>query len=157
LDQAFNPSQVFHWGYVVPDMERALKHWQKMGAQLVVPPSLDPIQNVLCALLVYRDAAPIELVAPAPSGPNPLGSRLEKGGGLDHVCFFSEDVAHETTMLRSQGGVVVVEPSYGAVFDRQLSFVVTRPGLVVELMARQPAGRLSVDPLPALWPGLQAR
>ena len=131
-------------------MERAIKHWSISGARLIVPPALDPIQNVFCALLTYKGTVAIELVAPNPVGSHPLGSRLAKGGGLDHVCFFCDDVASATKKLRDERGVVAVEPTYGAVFDRELAFVVNRAGLLVEVMSRQSSGRLPVDPL-ACW------
>lgn len=147
MDLAFDPRRVFHWGYVVPDMARALTAWQKAGAAVVVPPAIDPIQNVACALLVYKGAAPIELVAPLPEAKNPLESRLKKGGGLDHVCLFTDDLESDLAALVTEGGITVVEPCYGAVFDRQLAFVVTRMGLTVELMTRTATGRAASDPL----------
>lgn len=143
----FDPRRVFHWGYVVPNMERALTSWQKAGAVVLVPPAIDPIQNVACALLVYKGAAPIELVSPLPEGPNPVEGRLKKGGGLDHVCLFAADLEADLEAMRQEGAITVVEPCYGAVFDRRLAFVVTRMGLTVELMTRSPVGRLPQDPL----------
>jgi hypothetical protein len=150
LDAGFEQAEIFHLGYVVPNMDRAIKYWSISGARLIVPPALDPIQNVFCALLTYKGAAAIELIAPNLVGPHPLGSRLAKGGGLDHVCFFCDDVASATNTLRDEGGVVAVEPTYGAVFDRELSFVVNRAGLLVEVMSRKPSARVPVDPL-AHW------
>jgi len=145
----FDPRRVFHWGFVVPDMTRAVETWTRQGATMLVPPAVDPIQNVSCALLIYQNAAPIELVAPLPSGRNPVAGRLARGGGLDHVCLFTDDIAVDLKMLRGDGGLVVVEPCYGAVFDRELAFVATRAGLVVELMTTRPVGRQAVDPLAA--------
>jgi methylmalonyl-CoA/ethylmalonyl-CoA epimerase len=138
--------RVFHYGYVVPDMEKALSKWNRQGAEIVVGPAVDPIQNVKCCFLVYAGCVPIELVAPQPNGPNPLGSRLKKGGGLDHVCLFTENLEADVSKLRSEGGVVIVKPCYGAVFDRRLAFVVTQAGLVVELMTAR-ALNPSIDPL----------
>lgn len=138
---------IFHLGYVVRDMAIAVRKWEHMGARIIVPPTIDPIQNVTCALLNYKTAVPIELVSPADNGANPLKSRLAKGGGLDHICLFSDDVAADLTVAVAEGGVVAVPPSYGAVFDRVIAFVVTRPGLVVEYMSRQAVGRATIDPL----------
>jgi methylmalonyl-CoA/ethylmalonyl-CoA epimerase len=134
-------------GYVVANMDRALKTWQDQGATLVVPPAVDPAQNVVCCLLVYGRAVPIELVAPLREGPNPIEARLRKGGGLDHICLFSDDLEKDLAGLRDSGGLVVVEPCYGAVFDRNLAFIATRIGLIVELMTRTAVGRLPNDPL----------
>ncbi|MDW9476811.1 VOC family protein, partial [Sinorhizobium meliloti] len=64
----FDPRKVFHYGFVVPNMDRALKTWTQQGARLVVPPAIDPTQNVSCALLIYLDSVPIELVAPLRDG-----------------------------------------------------------------------------------------
>jgi methylmalonyl-CoA/ethylmalonyl-CoA epimerase len=140
---------IFHWGYVVRNIERALKVWIAQGAEVIVQPAVDPIQNVVCSLLIYRDAIPIELIAPMPSGPNPVALRLAKGGGLDHVCLFTDDLARDVAEMESQDEMVVVPPCYGAVFDRELAFVQTRTGLVVELMSRAPTGRLPIDPIGA--------
>jgi methylmalonyl-CoA/ethylmalonyl-CoA epimerase len=138
---------IFHWGYVVRNMERAMKVWTAQGAKVIIEPALDPIQNVICSLLVYKDAIPIELVAPMPSGPNPIASRLTKGGGLDHVCLFSDSIERDVAEMEQQGELVVVPVCYGAVFDRQLAFVQTRTGLVVELMSRASVGKVPIDPL----------
>lgn len=147
MDQRLDPTRIFHWGYVVPNMDRAVKTWLAQGAEMIVPPAVDPIQNVSCALLVYGGAVPIELVAPLPEGPNPVEVRLKKGGGLDHVCFFTDDIVADIAALQEAGGMVVVQPCYGAVFDRTLAFVHTRAGLVVELMTRAAVGRHERDPL----------
>lgn len=139
LDRAeivYDPRKVFHYGFVVSNMERAVKTWLRQGATMVVPPAVDPIQNVSCALLLHLDCLPIELVAPLPDGPNPVAGRLAKGGGLDHICLFSDDLETDLARMVETGGVAVVEPCYGAVFKRRLAFVVNRAGLVIELMTR---------------------
>lgn len=143
----FDPARIFHLGYVVPNMERALKTWCGNGAKVLVPPAQDPIQKVACCLIVYKDSVSIELIAPLPGTESPVDNRLKKGGGLDHVCLFADDINRELDAMRQNGGLVVVEPCYGVVFDRELAFVLTRMGLVVELMTRTAVGRVPIDPL----------
>jgi methylmalonyl-CoA/ethylmalonyl-CoA epimerase len=138
---------IAHIGYVVPQMERALATWQRSGAELIIPPALDPIQNVMCALLILAGTVPVELVAPMPEGPNPVATRLAKGGGIDHVCIYADDVAAAFAVQLEQKAMGVVEPHYGAVFDRDIAFVVTRGGLVLELMQKKAQGKLAADPL----------
>jgi len=150
MDPFFDAHRLCHIGYAVPRMDRALKTWMSLGAKLVIPPTLDPIQNVECCLLVYEGAVPVELVSPLPDGPNPLESRLAKGGGLDHVCIFADDVETEVERIRALGGFVVVKPCYGVVWDRTLAFVQTTAGLLVEVMSTSPVGRLANDPLAAV-------
>lgn len=148
-ETTYDPDRVFHYGYVVADMDRAIKVWLRQGAALIVPPAVDPIQNVTCSLLIYKRGVPIELVAPLPSGPNPVAGRLSKGGGLDHVCLFTEDLKADLELLELEGGMTVVQPCYGAVFRRNLAFVLTRAGLVVELMTRHMVDNEAIDPLAA--------
>ena len=143
----FDPGKVFHWGYVVPDIDRALKAWTAMGAIVVVPPTQDPIQKVFCSLLIFKGAVPIELVAPVSKTDNPVKVRLAKGGGLDHVCLFTDDLQADLRSFVDDGACVAVQPTYGEVFDRELAFLVTRVGLVVELMNRRALGRRVEDPL----------
>ena len=146
----WSPENLAHVGYVVPKMERALSQWERSGAKLIIPPELDPIQNVVCSLLLVAGSFPIELVAPMPEGPNPVANRLSKGGGIDHVCIYVDDIVESVETFKEAGGICVVDPVYGAVFDRLIAFVMTRPGLVIELMERRPEGRRPVDPLRAL-------
>jgi len=149
----WRPEELAHVGVVVPKMEKAMTQWQRAGAALVIPPHFDPIQNVTCALLILAGSVPIELVAPAPEGPNPVANRLAKGGGIDHVCVYTDDVAASVAAQVAAGAVCVVEPVYGAVFDRTIAFVVTRPGFVVEFMQKQAVGRAEKDPLRSLAGG----
>jgi methylmalonyl-CoA/ethylmalonyl-CoA epimerase len=142
----FDPTQLFHLGYVVPSMERAVAVWERMGATLVVAAAPDPIQRVTCALLSFQHAVLIELVSPL-SDDSPVRGRLAKGGGLDHICLFADDVPSDVLAAEARGAMVVVQPCYGAVFDRELAFVLTRGGLVVEFMSRGPVGKANRDPL----------
>ncbi len=141
--------KVFHWGYVVHNMDRAVKTWTRIGSRMVVPPAIDQIQRVCCALLLFESAVLIELVAPIDED-SPIKKRLARGGGLDHVCFFADDVAIELSALNDRGAVTVVPPCYGEVFDRELAFAMTRGGLLVEVMSRKVSGRLPKDPLSQL-------
>jgi methylmalonyl-CoA/ethylmalonyl-CoA epimerase len=138
---------IAHIGHVAPQMDRALAVWRRAGATLVIPPAVDPIQNVTCALVILAGVVPVELVAPLPDGPNPVAGRLAKGGGIDHVCIYVDDVAAALAERLAEKAMCVVEPHYGAVFDREIAFVVTRGGLVLELMQRRAQGRLPEDPL----------
>ncbi|MBX9467202.1 MAG: VOC family protein [Rhizobium sp.] len=150
----YDPRRLFHLGYVVPNMDRSVKAWIRMGAQILVPPSIDATQQVNCALLVFKGAVPIELVAPLDAIDSPVRNRLARGGGLDHTCIFSDDVAGDLSALVEEGASIAVAPCYGSVFDREIAFAVTRVGLVVELMSRQRAGLAKIDPLAgaaSLW------
>lgn len=139
-----------HIGFAVPNMGRAIKSWSNGGAVTIVEPQLDPIQNVNCALIVFAETAPIELVAPMPNGANPLENRLRKGGGLDHLCIYTDDMSKDIEAYQNGGALLTVAPVYGSVFDRNICFLQLRTGLKLELMDRIAVGRLTSDPLLAL-------
>ena len=130
-----------HLGYVVADMDRALKRFEAEGSVVVIPPTADPLQRVTCCLLRSDDAVDIELVAPLTPGDSPVESRLKRGGGLDHICYFVDSLAEELEAEIAAGGLVVCEPTYAVTFDRDIAFVQRRSGLVVELMTREPVAR----------------
>ena len=132
-------TELAHLGYVVPDMQRALKRFQAEGAVVVIAPTEDPIQRVSCCLLRCDGAVDIELVAPLVPGDSPVEARLKRGGGLDHVCYYVEDLDAAVAAEIEAGSIVVCEPVHAVTFDRRIAFVQRRSGLVVELMAREPA------------------
>lgn len=127
-----------HVGYVVPDMRRAVRRFESEGSVVVIPPTDDPIQRVSCALLRTDGAIDIELVAPLVAGDSPVEARLTRGGGLDHVCYFVDDLAAELASEIDAGALVVCQPTYAVTFDRDIAFVHRRSGLVVELMTKTP-------------------
>ena len=130
--------ELAHIGYVVADMDRAVRRFETEGSVVVISPTEDPIQRVSCCLVRTDDAIDIELVAPLVSGDSPVEARLKRGGGLDHVCYFVEDLEDSLASEIGAGALVVCEPTYAVTFDRDIAFVHRRSGLVVELMTRSP-------------------
>jgi methylmalonyl-CoA/ethylmalonyl-CoA epimerase len=132
-------------------MKKELKRWQASGARVFIEPEIDPIQKVCCALVGFPLAVPFELVAPAPDLPvgekSPVDTRIKRGGGLDHVCYFVDDVSIAVEACQKRGGALIVEPVYGVVFDRAIAFLHMRTGLIIELMCRKAEGRKLTDPL----------
>jgi methylmalonyl-CoA/ethylmalonyl-CoA epimerase len=128
-----------HLGYVVRDMDRAIRRFEAEGAEMIIPPTDDPLQRVACCLLRCDGAVDIELVAPLVPGDSPVESRLKRGGGLDHICYLVDNVADALLAEDAAGSITVCAPTYAVTFDRQIAFVQRRSGLVVEFMARGPA------------------
>ena len=130
--------ELAHIGYVVADMDRAVRRFETEGSVVVISPTEDPIQRVSCCLVRTDDAIDIELVAPLVPGDSPVEARLKRGGGLDHVCYFVDDLEDSLASEIGAGAFVVCEPTYAVTFDRDIAFVHRRSGLVVELMTRSP-------------------
>ena len=130
-----------HLGYVVPDMDAALRRFVAEGAEVVIEPTADPIQRVSCCVLRSDAGVAIELVAPLVRGDSPVEARLRRGGGLDHICYLVDDLEAALVEEEERGALVVCDPVPAVTFGRRVAFVQRRSGLVVELMSRAP-----VDP-----------
>lgn len=130
-----------HIGYVVPRMSAALRRFVDEGATVLVEPIEDPIQRVTVALLAADADVPIELVAPIPGVDGPIAARLQRGGGLDHLCFTVDDVATALRADADAGGLVVCEPVFAVAFTRTVGFVQRRSGMVVEYISAEEVPR----------------
>jgi methylmalonyl-CoA/ethylmalonyl-CoA epimerase len=124
-----------HVGYVVKNMEGALKRFAKEGCSVLIPATDDPIQKVSCALLSMPGDCNIELVAPLDGQESPLTGRLARQGGLDHICFIVPDLAEAFSQEVERGSLPVCQPTFAITFNADIAFVHRRSGLVVELMA----------------------
>lgn len=125
-----------HIGYVVNDLESIRKRFEREGARTTLPPTDDPVQKVRVCVLQMDGSIAIELVAPLSDDDSPIQSRLRRGGGLDHLCFYVDDLQAELEAEQRQGAVVVCPPTYAVAFGRDIAFVHRRSGVVVELMTR---------------------
>lgn len=131
--------RLHHVGYVVATMGGGIRRFCEGGGALVVGPTEDPLLGVVCALIRLPEGVDVELVAPLPGAESPITARLARGGGLDHLCFWVEDLEAALARELANDAVLLVPPTYAVTFDSTIAFVHRRSGLVVELMgSRQP-------------------
>jgi len=140
-DRPLDPSQgvdvrprLHHVGYVVASMAGGIRRFSDNGGVLVVGPTEDPLLGVVCALIRLPEGVDIELVAPLPGAESPITARLSRGGGLDHLCFWVEDLDAALARELAADAVLLVPPTHAVTFDSTVAFVHRRSGLVVELM-----------------------
>jgi glyoxalase/bleomycin resistance protein/dioxygenase superfamily protein len=126
--------RLHHIGYVVASMSGGIRRFTESGGTVVVGPTEDPLLGVICALIRLPEGADVELVAPLPDVDSPITGRLRRGGGLDHLCFWVEDLTQSIATELGRGAVLLVPPTYAVTFDSTVAFVHRRSGLVVELM-----------------------
>lgn len=135
MDNESAGPRLHHVGYVVANMEGGIRRFQDAGGELVVGPTDDPLLGVTCALLRLPEGVDIELVSPlAGAEDSPVAARLGRGGGLDHLCFWVEDLDASLERELENDAVLLVPPTYAVTFDSTVTFVQRRGGLVVELM-----------------------
>jgi methylmalonyl-CoA/ethylmalonyl-CoA epimerase len=122
-------------------MGPALRRFVDEGATVLVEPIDDPIQRVTVALVSMDADVPVELVAPIAGVDGPITARLQRGGGLDHLCFVVDDVASALAEDAERGGLVVCEPVFAVAFTRTVGFVQRRSGMVVEYISAKEVRR----------------
>ena len=130
--------KLHHLGWVGGDLARMRAAFERDGAEVISPPIDDAIQRVTVQFLRDPGTGELwELVAPlGDPAASPLGSRLGRGGGFDHVCYELDDgdgslddvVAREV----ARGARIVCEPVLAAAFDRRIAFVFRRSRRLIE-------------------------
>ena len=131
-----NIKDLAHLGYVVPKMKSALRRFEEEGAIVVIPPTIDKVQGVEVCLLNLDGIVPVELVAPVEGYDCPIEARLRRGGGLDHVCYYVNDLKETLGEESRKESIIICDPVFACVFKRNIAFVQRRSGLVVEFMTR---------------------
>ncbi|MGH8011448.1 MAG: methylmalonyl-CoA epimerase [Candidatus Binataceae bacterium] len=94
--------RIHHVGVVVPNLDEAMRFWHRQLGLHLTKTAVIRDQGVKAALL---DAGGSEIELLEPLDPdNGVGKFLSRrGGGLHHVCFETDDVAHELESARNKG------------------------------------------------------
>ena len=94
--------RIHHIGVVVPNLEAGYRFWRDALGLVLTKSATIEEQGVKAALLKVGESE-IELLEPL-SPDNGVGKFLaRRGGGLHHICFETEDVAHELEAAREKG------------------------------------------------------
>jgi methylmalonyl-CoA/ethylmalonyl-CoA epimerase len=123
-----------HLGYVVARLDISLKQFQREGGKILIPPIDDPLQKVKVCLLKMDDRVDIELVSPLDPDDHPVKARLRRGGGLDHICYWVDNLEIALSEEQQQGSIVICPPIHAVAFNREIAFVHRRSGLLVEFI-----------------------
>ncbi|MFC7594731.1 VOC family protein [Terrabacter sp. GCM10028922] len=126
--------RLHHVGYVVANMGGGIRRFEDSGGALVVGPTDDELLGVVCALLRLPEGVDVELVGPLEGADSPVTARLARGGGLDHLCFWVDDLEASLRQELDHDALLLAQPTYAVTFDSTIAFVQRRSGLVVELM-----------------------
>ena len=134
-------------GYVVPDIEAAMRHWIARGIGPFFIEHLRGIDAVidgapakleLKAAFAYSGDQQIEVIAPLDGKPSIYTEFLRDNprGGLQHLAFWCDNIATTLERLARGREPYRVRQRYGdghAYIDS-----VQQPGVMVQLMARTP-------------------
>jgi len=130
------PSTLHHIGFVVAAIHSAMPGFLRtLNASWDEKIFEDPHQQVRVAFLTRSGEPQIELVEPL-STDSPVNKfLLEKGGGLHHLCYQTNDLEAELRSIRARGAMLVKRPLPAVAFEgRRIAWVLTRENLLVELL-----------------------
>lgn len=125
-----------HVGIVVDSIERSAARYQQFfGFQPVSGVVTDNTQRVNVQFLASEaGATSVELIEPLP-GESPARQSLEKGGGLNHLCFEVADIVESVSQAKLEGIVCVCPPVPAAAFGgRRIAFLFYRGIGLVEFV-----------------------
>jgi methylmalonyl-CoA/ethylmalonyl-CoA epimerase len=114
-------SRVHHIGIVVKDIaETAEMYVRRYGFELCSPIIHDPVQTAHVQFLkLPAQSIYVELVAPD-SGNSKLTNSLQKGGGLNHICYETRDIHAACEQLRAEAMIVLQRPVPAVAFSGRL-------------------------------------
>lgn len=131
-----------HIGVAVKDIARATEdHRRRLGCEAVGEVFHDPVQTAYIQFLTVPGSnVLIELVAP--DGPESKLSRAaSRGGGLNHLCFSTDDIEATCRELREDGLFVIHEPTPAVAFaGRRIAWLLGDQWYLTELVERAPEG-----------------
>jgi hypothetical protein len=137
---------VVQQGYVVPDINEAMRHWIARGIGPFYmehlkdfPGELDgkPVKLELKAAFAYSGDQQIEVIEPIGPEPSIYGEYLKEHprGGLQHLAVWCEGtIPEKLAQLRERGMDYKVRQTYGE--DHAYIDSIDQPGVMVQLMKR---------------------
>lgn len=127
--------KLHHVGIVTNEIERqAAAYRHLLGLAPNSDVTVDEAQRVRVQFLGDRDQVQIELIEPL-DGQSPARRALEKGGGLNHLCFEVESVQVAVAEAVHKGAICVCPPLPAtAINGRLVSFVFYRGLGLVEFV-----------------------
>jgi len=137
MDGTERLGRLHHVGFVVASIEKSLPGFlTSLQGQAATDIIHDPLQKVNVLFLRTSPAEPvlIELVEPA-ADDSPVRRFLDKGGGMNHLCYQVPDLALAVQEMTGRKAVVVNPPKPAVAFGgRRVAWLMTREWLLIELL-----------------------
>ena len=132
--------ELHHIGVVVKDVaESCALYVRRFGYEVKTAIIHEPTQTAHVQFLrLPGDKTYLELVAPD-GAKSRLASTIEKGGGLNHVCYAVDDIDAACQTLGSKDLFLVHAPVPAVSFKgRRIAWLMGKDRLLVELVERGP-------------------
>ncbi len=124
-----------HVGIVVEDIPAAISVFAALGYKAVGAVVHDPVQTAFVQFLgLGGDATLLELVCP--DGPaSKVARAASKGGGLNHLCYETDDIEATLASMHERGLFVLAKPTPAPAFEgRPIAWLMGRNGIPVEVV-----------------------
>jgi methylmalonyl-CoA/ethylmalonyl-CoA epimerase len=123
--------------------KRAQFYHQRLGYEIVTEIIHDSTQTAHVQF-VKLPTDPVYLELVSPDGPqSKLANTLRKGGGLNHLCYATDDIDAECARLRSEGLHLISPPTPAAAFGgRRIAWLIGADRVLTEFVERGLAGHL---------------
>jgi methylmalonyl-CoA/ethylmalonyl-CoA epimerase len=128
-----------HIGILVSDISKSVQTYAaRFGYRPAGETIHDPVQTAYVQFL-ENDSAGICIELVMPDGPNSkLSNALKKGGGLNHLCYESDDIDKDCAELRSSGMFVLQAPVAAQAYPgRRIAWLMGKDGIPIELVERK--------------------
>jgi catechol 2,3-dioxygenase-like lactoylglutathione lyase family enzyme len=130
--------QLHHIGIAVEDIAQATEDYRRrLGCTPEGGVIHDPVQTAFIQFLrLAGDSVLIELVAP--DGPeSKLRNAVVRGGGLNHLCYVTDDIDLACRRLREEGMMIIHDPVPSVGFDgRRIAWLMGQDRVLTELVER---------------------
>ena len=130
--------RLHHVGILVKDIPQAASDYsRRFGYDICTEIIHDPVQTAYVQFLkLPGESSFIEFVAPD-RPESKLSNALRKGGGLNHLCYSTEDIEAACRQLRAEGLILLQAPVTAVAFsDRRIAWLIGRDGIPIEMVER---------------------
>lgn len=134
--------RLHHLGMLVKDIAAAAANYvQSFGYEVKSEIIHDPVQTAYVQFLkLPGDAVYVEFVSPDRPDSR-LSNSLNKGGGLNHICYSTEDIEADFRTLRACGLFSLQAPVAAAAFrGRRIAWLMGKDQIPIELVEKGAPG-----------------
>ena len=128
--------KLHHIGILVKDINKAAaEYFEKLGYFIKSGIIHDPIQTAMVQFLELCSGTPyVELITPDGTD-GKLINAMKKGGGLNHLCYQTDDIDEFHKFLVNKGMFSLQQPVDAAAFPgRRIAWLMGRDGIPIELV-----------------------
>jgi methylmalonyl-CoA/ethylmalonyl-CoA epimerase len=129
-----------HIGILVPDIAKAAQDFSRRHQYRIASAVYHDAVQTAHVQFLDGDPSGICLELVTPDSPNSkLTNALKRGGGLNHLCYFSDNIEEDCAQLRAVGCLILHQPTTAtAFFPRRIAWLMGKDGIPIELLEKNP-------------------